>query len=136
MIYLFLSVVFYSIAALLYKHANQIGTDRIVLILAERISAVIFVFFYLLLFDQFRITARITLLACVGGITIFISRLALLASLKYGKISTSWTAVNLSVFIPVVASIFFWKEIPDTKQTIGLILVPLAIFLLQEDKKE
>ncbi|MCX7705622.1 MAG: EamA family transporter [bacterium] len=136
MTYLFLSVIFYTIAALAYKHANQVGCDRISLIFSERIAAVFLMLFYLFLFDTFRPSAQVTLLAFVGGITIFLSRLTLLISLKYGKISSSWTAVNLSVIVPVIASIFFWKEKPDAKQTIGLILVPLAIFLLQEDKSK
>ncbi|MCM8816717.1 MAG: EamA family transporter [Candidatus Omnitrophica bacterium] len=136
MIYLFFSVVFYTIAALLYKHANQLGCDRISLILSERIFAVFFMLLYMTFFDTFKTSMGLTLIASVGGVTIFLSRLALLASLKYGKISSSWTAVNLSVVIPIIASIFFWKEIPNIRQMLGLILVPLAIFLLQEDKKE
>lgn len=134
MIYLFLSVIFYTIAALIYKHANQIGCDRINLIVTERIAAVFFMLLYLVFFNTFKMSIQITLLACIGGVTIFLSRLALLTSLKYGKISSSWTAVNLSVVIPVIASIFLWKETPNPKQVAGLVLVPLAIFLLQEDK--
>ncbi|MCM8814514.1 MAG: DMT family transporter [Candidatus Omnitrophica bacterium] len=136
MIYLFLSVFFYAIAALLYKHSNQINCDKLSIIAAERISAVVLMILFITFFDSFKPSLDITIIAFIGGITIFISRVALLASLKYGKISSSWTAVNLSVVIPVIASIFFWNEIPNSKQMIGLFLVPLAIFLLQEDRKE
>lgn len=132
MIYLFLSVFFFAIAALIYKHSNQINCDRLSIIVSERISAVILMVFYILFFDSFRPSGQITILAFIGGVTIFISRIALLTSLKYGKISSSWTAVNLSVVIPTTASIFLWKEFPDAKQVVGLLLVPLAIFLLQE----
>lgn len=135
MVYLFLSVIFFAIAALIYKHSNQINCDRISLILSERIFAVVFMVFYIYLFDTFKPALNISLLAFTGGTAIFVSRLALLTALKYGKISSSWTAVNLSVVIPTTASILLWKEIPSLKQVAGLLLVPAAIFLLQEDKK-
>ncbi|MGC8804709.1 MAG: hypothetical protein ACP5QD_02060, partial [Candidatus Ratteibacteria bacterium] len=67
---------------------------------------------------------------------IFISRLALLTALKYGKISSSWTTINLSLIIPILASMIFWKEIPNIRQAIGLLMVPLAIILLQEEPGE
>jgi len=106
------------------------------IIVSERISAVILMSLYMLFFDTFDITPGATLLALAGGITIFISRLALLTALKYGKISSSWTAVNLSLVIPILASMIFWKEIPNLRQTIGLLMVPLAIILLQEEPGE
>jgi len=91
---------------------------------------------YVFLAGSFHPTPVVTLVAFAGGTTIFISRVALLASLKYGKISSSWTAVSLSVVIPTMASAIFWKEIPSGKQITGLILVPVAIFLLQEEPGE
>jgi len=136
MVYLFLSATIFAIVALIYKYANQAGCDSISIIAAERISAVFFITLFMLFFDKFQPSTAVTFLGFAGGITIFISRLALLLSLKYGKISSSWTAVNLSVVIPTIASIFFWKEIPGIRQLIGLLLVPLAIYLLQEKEKD
>lgn len=91
---------------------------------------------YVFLAGSFHPAPVVTLVAFAGGTTIFISRVALLTSLKYGKISSSWTAVSLSVVIPTMASAIFWKEIPSGKQITGLILVPVAIFLLQEEPGE
>ena len=136
MVFLILCIVFYSGAALFYRHANHLHCNRLAIIVSERISAVILMSLYMLFFDTFNITSGATLLAFAGGITIFISRLALLTSLKYGKISSSWTAVNLSLVIPILASMIFWKEIPNLRQTIGLLMVPLAIILLQEEPGE
>jgi len=136
MLYLTLSVIFFSIAALIYKQSNHLNCDRISIVVSERISAVILMSLYILHAGSFHPTPSITLVAFAGGTTIFISRVALLASLKYGKISSSWTAVSLSVVIPTMASAIFWKEMPSGKQIIGLILVPVAIFLLQEEPGE
>ncbi len=136
MIYLLISVVFFAVAALLYKYANHINCDRISIIVSERIVTVMLLFIYIVLFDRFALSPVITLLALAGGTTIFLSRIALLASLKYGKVSSSWTIVNLSVVIPVFASIFLWHEIPSNRQIVGLLLVPAAIGLLQEEPGE
>jgi uncharacterized membrane protein len=136
MLYLILSVLFFSIAALIYKQSNHLNCDRISIVVSERISAVVLMIIYVFLAGSFHPTPVVTLVAFAGGTTIFISRVALLASLKYGKISSSWTAVSLSVVIPTMASAIFWKEIPSGKQITGLILVPVAIFLLQEEPGE
>jgi uncharacterized membrane protein len=136
MLYLILSVLFFSIAALIYKQSNHLNCDRISIAVSERISAVVLMIIYVFLAGSFHPTPVVTLVASAGGITIFISRVALLASLKYGKISSSWTAVSLSVVIPTMASAIFWKEIPSGKQITGLILIPVAIFLLQEEPGE
>lgn len=133
MIYLFISVFSFAAAAILYKYANHTNCDRISIVLSERITTVILLFIYITLFDRFALSPVITVLAIIGGTTIFFSRIALLASLKYGKVSSSWTIVNLSVVIPVLASIFLWHEIPLPRQIIGLFLVPVAIGLLQEE---
>ena len=136
MVFLIISIVLFSGAALLYRHANHLHFNRLSIIVSERISAVILMAFYMVFFDTLNITAATTLLAFAGGVTIFISRLALLTSLKYGKISSSWTAVNLSVIIPLLVSMIVWKETPNLRQTIGLLMVPLAIILLQEEPGE
>jgi len=136
MIYLIISVVSFASAALIYKYSNHVNCDRISLILCERITAVVLLFFYIMMFDRFTVNPAITALAFTGGITIFLSRVALIASLKCGKVSISWTIVNLSVVIPVLSSIFLWYEIPSQRQIIGLLLVPVAIGLLQEESME
>ncbi len=53
-------------------------------------------------------------------------------ALKYGKISTSWIVLNLAVLIPILASIFIWKEIPDIKKILGICLIPISFLLLRE----
>jgi drug/metabolite transporter (DMT)-like permease len=49
--------------------------------------------------------------------------------MKFGQLSVSWTVISLAVAFPVVASIFFWHEIPTAKQMVGLVLIVIALLL-------
>jgi uncharacterized membrane protein len=50
-----------------------------------------------------------------------------------GKLSTSWTILQLSLVVPALASILYWHEKPSLRQYSGLALVLLAILLLGMD---
>ncbi len=132
MINLLLVIFFFTAAAMLYKAANQAGCRQVGIIVTERAAVIIFIGSFIFLLDKPHLSLELTGLAAVGGTAIFFSRWALLLALTTGKISSSWTAVNLSVALPTAASIFIWKEIPDVKTIIGLALVPAAIILLKE----
>ena len=123
---------FFTAAAMLYKAANQAGCRQVGTIAIERAAVLLFMGLYIIFFDSLHITPRLTGLAAIGGTAIFFSRWALLLALITGKVSSSWTVVNLSVAIPTLASILIWKEIPDIKTITGLALVPAAIILLKE----
>lgn len=50
-----------------------------------------------------------------------------------GKLSTSWTILQLSLVIPALASVIFWHEMPTPRRWAGLGLVLVAIVLLGVD---
>jgi uncharacterized membrane protein len=135
MLYLAVAVVCFALTAMFYKLALHKGCDREGLIVAERVAMVILLFSYILLHDRFCFSGTVVGLGAIAGALLFVSRISLLYSFKYGRVSTSWTVLSLSTAIPVLASIFFWKEIPDLRKAIGLILVPVAIVLLQETEE-
>ncbi len=134
MLNLALVIFFFTSAAMIYKAANQAGCRQIGTIAVERTAVILFMGAYILFFDEFYTSPRLTAFAAIGGTAIFFSRWALLLALITGKISSSWTIVNLSVAVPTLASIFIWREIPDVKTVIGLALVPAAITLLREKR--
>ncbi len=129
-----LVVFFFTAAAMIYKAANQAGCRQIGTITAERAAVLLLMGMYIAFLDSFHVTPRLTAMAAIGGTAIFFSRWALLLALITGKVSSSWTVVNLSVAIPTLASIFIWKEMPDLKTFTGLALVPAAIILLREKR--
>jgi uncharacterized membrane protein len=135
MLYLAVAVVCFALTAMLYKLALHRGCDREALMVAERITMVLLLAVFILLHENFHFSRAVVGFGILGGSLLFISRISLLYSFKYGKVSTSWTVVSLSTAIPVLASIFFWKESPDVRKTIGLLLVPVAIILLRENEE-
>ncbi len=134
MINLLLVLLCFTAAAMIYKAANQAGCRQIATITVERLTAIAFMTLYIFFFDEFHHPPGLVGLAAVGGAAIFISRWALLVALITGKVSSSWTVVNLSIAIPTAASIIIWKETPDIKTMAGLALVPVAIILLREKR--
>ena len=72
-------------------------------------------------------------LAIALGLLGFINVSVFRYAVAKGKISTSWTIANLSLIIPVAASIIFWHEIPTVKHLLGLLLVIGAILLIGKD---
>jgi multidrug transporter EmrE-like cation transporter len=74
----------------------------------------------------------------IGGAAGVLSSLALFsfqASLRYGKISTSWLILNLCIAVPVAISIVGYGERVTIGKAIGMLLVLIAILLLWWDKK-
>jgi uncharacterized membrane protein len=69
----------------------------------------------------------------VFGIMTFFNILAFRVATTKGKISTSWTIVQLALVIPVFASIFIWHETPTMRHYLGFTLTFVAIILLGMD---
>jgi uncharacterized membrane protein len=134
MLNLALVIFFFTAAAMVYKAANQAGCRQLGTITAERTAVILFIGLYIAFFDKLRISFELTGFAAIGGAAIFFSRWTLLLALVSGKVSSSWTVVNLSIAIPTLASIFIWGEIPGVKTIIGLALVPPAVMLLREKR--
>jgi drug/metabolite transporter (DMT)-like permease len=73
------------------------------------------------------------LLGLVMGVTLLIAVAGVRGAVAKGKISTSWTIMQLSLVIPVLASITYWHEVPSSRRCLGLVLVIVAIVLMGID---
>jgi drug/metabolite transporter (DMT)-like permease len=74
----------------------------------------------------------------IGGAAGLFATLALFAfqtGLKFGKISTSWLVLNLSMSLPILVSIVFFGEKLNWIKMAGVAMVLLAILMLWFDKK-
>ena len=78
---------------------------------------------------------KVLAIGAAGGVLASLALFSFQASLRFGKISTSWLILNLCTFVPVVLSILIYREKVTIGKAIGLLLVLLAIFLLWWDKK-
>ena len=67
----------------------------------------------------------------VASLTLFVFQTAL----KYGKISTSWLIINLTAAVPVLISMFVFKEEIGSTKAFGIALVFAAMVMLWLDKR-
>ena len=72
-------------------------------------------------------------IGAAAGVVSFFSVVAFRQAVARGRISTSWAALALSLAIPVVASIVFWRERPEPRHCLGLLLTVAAIALIGID---
>jgi drug/metabolite transporter (DMT)-like permease len=75
------------------------------------------------------------LLALPFGVSSAIAILALQTALRFGNISTSWLAINLSAGVPTVGSILLFHEAVTVRKSLSLVLITLAMVLLWKDKE-
>lgn len=62
--------------------------------------------------------------------------LAFQGGIRYGNIATSWLAINLSSGIPTTASIILYSESVSPAKAFALLLIPIAMLLLWQDKRQ
>lgn len=78
------------------------------------------------------VTAK--LLGVPFGVCSAIAILALQTALRFGNISTSWLAINLSAGVPAVASIMLYHEAISLRKVFALVLIAGAMVLLWRDR--
>lgn len=132
-VYLLLAVACSALLGITYKLTDKYKCDKplvnFFLFFTAGVVAAI-----LLPFAKAPVTSEFTAgLAIALGLLGFINVSVFRYAVGKGKISTSWTIANLSLIIPVAASILFWHEIPTVKHLLGLLLVIGAILLIGKD---
>jgi len=78
---------------------------------------------------------KVIVIGAAAGVLSSLALFSFQASLRYGKISTSWLILNLSVGVPVAISVVAYDEKVTIGKGVGLLLVLGAILLLWWDKK-
>jgi len=67
----------------------------------------------------------------------FLASLAILSfqhGVRYGKISTSWLVINLSMALPTVLSIMVYHEVITVRRAIGLLLAVATLIILWRER--
>lgn len=68
--------------------------------------------------------------AATCGLLASLAILSFQRGVRYGKISTSWLVINLSMAIPTVLSIVVYREVITGRRAIGLLLAVLTLLIL------
>ena len=140
MIFTFLALIFFTLLGLCYKISASQKNNPLTVNTSMLFSGALISLFFLILLagGLWRIRYNFTtgMLGFFGGSFFFAATLLVLYALKNGgKISVCWTILNLGMVIPVLFSIFFWKESLDLKKILGLVLIFSSVLLIGQSKK-
>ena len=132
-VYLLIAVICSAILGITYKLTDRFKCDKPSVNFFLFMTALAISLIRLPFIHHYTINAYSAGLATVLGLAGFINVSVFRIAVGKGKISSSWTIANLSLIIPVAASIFFWHEMPTIKHFLGLLLVIGAILLIGKD---
>lgn len=132
-IYCIIAVTAYAVLGLSYKISDHKKCDQSQVNFFLFLSAAIIVLVWGLVRGTTVTPGAAVILGVVDGVIVFASVLVFRRAAALGRISTSWTILNLSLVIPVIASVVFWREIPSARHHAGFGLTLIAIILLGID---
>jgi len=136
MFYLILCIIFTSWWALSYKIALRKGCSPLGVVTTACGTATILALFWQLLTFSFQFNYLSAIIGVIAGIGLFLAIISYFAVITGGaRLGVSWTIITLSMVIPTSFSIFLWKEIPTSFQTLGLLFVVGSICLLGQVKQ-
>lgn len=134
-IYLLLALLSFSGIGIVAKLADVKDSRPSAINLLVYLSSFLFLIALNVLFTQHAGAPQfVKLLALPFGISSALAILALQTSLRYGNISTSWLAINLSAGIPTLGSILLYHEQLNLRKACSLSLIVVALVLLWKDK--
>jgi len=76
--------------------------------------------------------SRVAFTGLCAGVCMSVAVYTFFAAMRQGGLAVGWTCVNFGVVVPVVASVFVWREIPSTRQLVGLAILPPCILLFAD----
>jgi len=132
-IYSIVAMTAYAVLGLSYKVSDRMKCDQ------SQVNFFLFLFAagIVLIWGLVRgVTAApgaAVILGLVDGVIVFASVLVFRRAAALGRISTSWTILNLSLVIPVIASVTFWHEVPSPRHYAGFALTLVAVGFLGMD---
>src|ERR1035437_10090096 len=130
MIYLLGHVIAGALFSLCYKIAEtKVGCRTTTVLLNMCFGALVFALPLALYYEGLLLDWRVIGLGLINGVFLFVAIRTFFIAMTQGGLAIGWTFVNLSVVIPVIASIWFWREIPGRWQTAGLLLMIPCVLL-------
>jgi len=130
MIFLVSHIIFASLFALQVKHYQSSGRDMLAVGAINYIVAAIAAGVWVGYKGEFGISNATWIIGILCGIAYFVSYFFIINAVKSSGISITWSVVRLSVIVPVLFSIFYWKEQPNAFQIGGIMSVCVSLPLL------
>ena len=136
MIYLILAVTINIFFTLLYKISERKKCNPIAIIFTFFSTALVASIIYIYINGNLKFDWRILLIGAAGGMATYGAIHAFLVLIKLGKFGLSTVLVNLSLSIPILASILFYGERPIVTTYIAFGLTILTFSLIGGNYKE
>jgi drug/metabolite transporter (DMT)-like permease len=137
--YLFLlgSLVGFSLLGILHKVADHPSCRPRMITMLLLLWGAVLTAAYTIAFDKhgLRMPASVLGMGAAAGAAASLALFAFQASLRYGKISTSWLVLNLCVAVPLLISITVYGEKLTAAKGVGVAMVFAAILLMWWDKR-
>lgn len=131
--YSVVAVIAFTILGISYKLTDRLGCDRQQVNFFLFLFALIIVFVWALALGKLLPVGPAIGLGSAMGVLTLVGVTMFRLAVARGRISTSWTVINLALVIPVFASIYLWREIPEPRHWVGVGLTVLAIALIGVD---
>ncbi len=131
--YAILAILVFGVLGISYKLSDKLNCDQQHVNFFMFLSAAIAMLGWGLVTHRLGMVWPPIALGCAMGLICWFSVIAFRKAAGIGRLSTSWTVLNLALIVPVMASIVIWKEHPMPKHWIGLGLTMLAVVLLGID---
>jgi len=128
-VFLALSIVFNTVFASCYKVAVRRNCNLQAVNVWVYVGSTATILSYILVKRHLPMNVSALLLGVAVGLMVFFATLTFFHHMTRGQLSASWTVISLAVGFPVLASIFLWGEHPSVKQTIGMLLIVVALIL-------
>ncbi|MCK4980465.1 MAG: EamA family transporter, partial [Candidatus Delongbacteria bacterium] len=95
--------------------------------------------FSLVLVNKFSLSGSFTwaiLIGLIGGVLYFLGFIFIQKSIKVNGVGITGAVSKIGILIPMLLSLFLWKEIPNTIQTLGIVVAISAIVLINISFKD
>lgn len=136
MLYLIIAIVTGGLFSLAYKMTGKMQLRIPIINFLLYFLPSIILLFWIWSTKSFIHNPGVVLTGIAGGVFSFFATKYFFLAVYRSNLSTSWTVVSLSVVIPLLASIFYWREYPNYKQIAGIVLVFVSLFFIYKDKKK
>jgi drug/metabolite transporter (DMT)-like permease len=137
-VFLFGALVGFGLLGIFHKVADHPNCRPRMVTMLLLLSGAVLTGLYTAFFDAkgLHLPTNVLVIGAAGGMLSSLALFAFQASLRFGKISTSWLIINLCVAVPVILSIVVYRERVTAGKVVGMLLVLVAILLLWWDKKK
>ena len=132
-VYLVIAIISLTVLGVSYKLSDRLNCSNPQVNFFMLLSACAGVFVWAWVSGNLTFARTPMLIGAAIGVMIFISVNAFREATARGKLSTSWTVLQLSMVIPVLASMLFWRETPHLRHYAGFALTIAAVALLGVD---